>query len=100
MRSPQPEQKVRVRLMIAKAKSVMLLRGLRGRRMSPAAGNRRRAQKVEGVGSCLSAVVLGVVMVRVKFGAAPGGREAGLKEAVARLGRPVAARAIGLARLP
>jgi hypothetical protein len=67
-----------------------------------ASGLRRRAQSMgflfaEG----LFATVLGVAIVRVNVGfVVPGGMTAGLKEAVARLGRPVAARVMGLERLP
>jgi len=47
------------------------------------------------------AVVLGVAMVRVKaLGVDPGGSVGGLKDAVARLGRPVAASVMGLDMLP
>ena len=46
------------------------------------------------------AEVFGVAIVMVKaLGVAPGGRVAGLKEAVARFGSLVAASVMGLARL-
>ena len=47
------------------------------------------------------AVVFGVAMVRVKvLVEEPGGTVGGLKDAVARLGSPVAASVMGLERLP
>ena len=46
-------------------------------------------------------MVLGVAMVRVKvFVADPGGTIGGLNDAVAKFGRPVAARVMGLDRFP
>ena len=65
-------------------------------------GNKRKAQAIgEELVQLFLAVVLGVAMVRVKVLAVdPGGSVGGLKEAVARLGRPVAARAMGLDMLP
>ena len=70
-----------------------------GRRARGAMGSNRSAQADGwmGAGCCSEAVVFGVAMVRVKvLVVAPGGRVGGLKEAVARLGRPVAARVMGL----
>ena len=49
----------------------------------------------------LFATVMGVSTVRVNVAlGVPGGMTGGFKEAVARLGRPVAARVMGLERLP
>ena len=85
-------------------KSFAVMRQLRGRKARIAVGKNRNAQVTGGwvrVGLFFSAVVLGVAMVRVKaLVMPPGGRVGGLKEAVARLGRPVAARVIGLDMLP
>ena len=56
----------------------------------------------EGVvlaGLFVKAVVFGVAIVRVKV-LMPGGSVGGLNEAVARFGRPVAARVMALERLP
>ena len=77
-------------------------RWFRGRRVRAAMGHRRSAQVIgEGEEGFFDAVVFGVAMVRVKVLVAdPGGSVGGLKEAVERVGRPVAARAIGLDMLP
>ena len=65
-------------------------------------GSKRNAQvMVGGAGLALCAVELGVAMVKVKaLVADPGGSVGGLKDAVARLGRPVAARVMGLDMAP
>jgi hypothetical protein len=99
MRSPQPSASMRVALSRVRVSS---LGALRGRVARSASGLRRRAQSIgflfaEG----LFATVLGVAIVRVNMEfVVPGRMTGGLKEAVARLGRPVAARVMGLERLP
>jgi hypothetical protein len=102
MRSPQPVARSRVKLRSGRVQSLIALRLLRERRVKTAMGNDRNAQ-VRGEGKCLAfdALVLGVAMVRVKaFEVAPGGTMGGLNDAFARLGRPVAASAMGLDMLP
>src|SRR5216683_1616922 len=101
MRSPQPEQRVRVVVKRAKVRSRAVLRAL-SRRARLAIGSNRSASAGGGGAGLLRsrAAVFGVVMVRVKvLGVAPGGRLAGLKEAVAMLGRPVAVRLMALERV-
>ena len=69
---------------------------LRGRRVRVAMGINKSAHLIEGW-LVFWAVVFGVAMVRVKVLVVdPGVIVGGLKDAVARLGRPVAARVIGL----
>lgn len=99
MRLPQPEQRMRVLVRIVMIAQVVILREFRKRRAMPVIGKRRSANRGALVPELApSAVVCGVLIVRVKaFGVVPGGRLAGLKEAVARVGSPVAAREIGLA---
>src|SRR5487761_1819279 len=95
MRLPQPEHKVRVLARIAMANRVLLLR-----RVMPVMGNSRSASRGVVLALRWSAVVCEVLMVRVNaFGVVPGGRYAGLKDAVAKGGSPVAARVIGLANV-
>ena len=83
-------------------KSFVVMRQRRGRTTRVATGNNRNAHLKDGwVGTLSSATVFGVAMVRVKvLFVLAGGRAGGLKEAVARFGRPVAASVIGLDMAP
>src|SRR5437870_3954013 len=102
MRSPQPVMRSGIRLRSARVKSLIALRRWRGRRVKSAIGDKRNARVMGGrSGKVLDAVVFGVAMVKVKvFEVEPGGTMGGLKEALARFGRPVAARVMGLDMLP
>ena len=102
MRSPQPVESRRVRLRRVRMKNFVGMRLLRGRTTRVATGNNRNAHLRDGwVGALSSAAVFGVAMVRVKvLFVLPGGRVGGLKEAVARFGRPVAASVIELEMAP
>ena len=84
-------------------RSFVAMLGLR-RGISAAIGIRRDAQRIFAevwIALLFFAGVFGVAMVSVKvLVEAPGGRIGGLKDAVARLGRPVAASVIGLDIFP
>ncbi len=83
-------------------KSFVVMRLRRGRKTRGATGSNRNAQLMDGLLETLSnAAVFGVAMVRVTvLFVLPGGRVGGLKEAVARFGRPVAASVMGLEMAP
>jgi hypothetical protein len=88
--------------MSATATSLIAIPRLRRPRTKPASGHTKKAHtRCELDGLLCDAVVFGVVIVIVKaLAAAPGGRMGGLKEAVARLGKPVAAKVTGLEMAP
>jgi hypothetical protein len=102
MRSPQPAVNRRVRLRSVRVKRFVVMRQRRGRKTRDVMGSNRNAHLMDGwVGARSNAAVIGVAMVRVKvLFVLPGGRVGGLKEAVARFGRPVAASVIGLDMAP
>jgi len=78
------------------------MRQRRGRKTRGATESNRNAHLMDGWVEALSnSAVFGVATVRVKvLFVLPGGRVGGLKEAMARFGRPVAASVIGLDMAP